>query len=96
MKQKEEQRIMTKKEWESQKEVFSSLEEQKKKKEEEYHQLSKKFSEEQTAYYASESQISQFTERAKNFEDQLQEQFVTTAEEVLRNFTEENFVLVYS
>ena len=62
MKQKEEQRIMTKKEWESQKEVFSSLEEQKKKKEEEYHQLSKKFSEEQTAYYASESQISQFTE----------------------------------
>ena len=87
IKQKEEQRIIAKKEWESQKEIYDSLEEQKKNKEEEYHQLSKKLSEEQTAYYASESQISQFTERAKNFEEQLREQFVTTAEEVLRNFT---------
>ena len=93
IKQKEEQRIIAKKEWESQKEIYDSLEEQKKNKEEEYHQLSKKLSEEQTAYYASESQISQFTERAKNFEEQLREQFVTTAEEVLRNFTEENFAL---
>ena len=93
IKQKEEQRIIAKREWESQKEICDSLEEQKKNKEEEYHQLSKKLSEEQTAYYASESQISQFTERAKNFEEQLREQFVTTAEEVLRNFTEENFAL---
>ena len=93
IKQKEEQRIIAKREWESQKEICDSLEEQKKNKEEEYHQLSKKLSEEQTAYYESESQISQFTERAKNFEEQLREQFVTTAEEVLRNFTEENFAL---
>ncbi len=93
IKQKEEQKMIAKKTWQSQKEISNSLEEQKKKKEEEYHLLTKKLAEEQTAYYESEAQISQFAERVKNFEEQLQEQFSTTADEVLRNFGEQNFDL---
>ena len=65
IKQKEEQRIIAKREWESQKEICDSLEEQKKNKEEESnHQLSKKLSEEQTCLlYQSESKFLTFTER---------------------------------